>query len=461
MHYTSISNIRKVIDPLFLNDLKLEFETIDEIQIKGTRDKKFRQFQDKIASLHFLDPACGSGNFLTETYLCLRKLENKILERLYGAQVIFGMDGVNPIKVGIGQFAGIEINDFAVTVARTALWIAESQMMKETEAIVHMELDFLPLKTSAHIVEGNALQMNWGDVTDRKTLDYIMGNPPFVGYSLQSKEQKADIKSIYTDKKGKPYKTAGKIDFVAAWYFKAAEMMFGTKICTAFGSTNSITQGEQVAAVWKPLYERFEIHIDFAYQTFVWNSEAKDKAAVHCIIVGFSWKTNKNIRFIYMKDGVIKTADNISPYLFDSPVIFVESRNHPISNVPEILKGSSPVDGGNLLIDDEERNKLIKVEPNSSSYIKRFYGAREYLHNKKRWCLWLLQASPNDINSMPLIKEHVLRTRDFRLASKKAATRNYAAYPTRFMEIRQPSSEYILIPRHSSQNRKYIPCIIE
>ena len=287
MHYTSIENIHKVIDPLFMDDLDKEFEEIKALPHNKNRDKKLAEFQDKIANLNFLDPACGSGNFLTETYISLRKLENEILYELQKGQVTLGAV-TNPIKVSIGQFYGIEINDFAVTVAKTALWIAESQMIKKTEDIVHMDLDFLPLKTYANIVEGNALRINWEDIIPKEKLNYIMGNPPFVGYSLQTKEQKDDILSIYVDENGKPYKASGKIDYVAGWYFKSAVLMRNTNIKTALVSTNSITQGEQVAGVWKPLYDRFNIHIDFAHRTFRWDSESNSKAHVHCVIIGYS-----------------------------------------------------------------------------------------------------------------------------------------------------------------------------
>ena len=258
MHYTSIENIHKVIEPLFLDDLKAELANILEIKVNKTRLSRLEEFRNKLSSLTFLDPACGSGNFLTETYISLRRLENEALRAIYDGQKMFNLDGL--IKVGIHQFYGIEINDFAVTVAKTALWIAESQMMKETEEIVEHDLNFLPLKSYANITEANALRIDWADVVPKEKLSYIMGNPPFVGYSLQSKEQKANILSIYVDEKGKPYKTAGKIDYVAGWYFKASSLMHSTTIQTAFVSTNSITQGEQVASVWKPLFERFEVY---------------------------------------------------------------------------------------------------------------------------------------------------------------------------------------------------------
>ena len=350
MHYTSIENIHKVIDPLFLDGLRSELEEIKEIAVDKTRKARLDTFQSKLAGLTFLDPACGSGNFLTETYLSLRKLENEVL-RCATDQISMDLDGI--IQVSIGQFYGIEINDFAVTVAKTALWIAESQMMKETEDVVHMSLDFLPLKSYANITEGNALRLDWESVVPKDKLNYIMGNPPFVGYSLQSKGQKEDILSVYVDEKGKPYKTAGKIDYVSGWYFKAAQLMQGTDIRTAFVSTNSITQGEQVAGVWKPLYDRFGIHIDFAHRTFRWDSEASIKAHVHCVIVGFSPAPNQAPKRIYTMERY-QEAENINPYLLDAPNAFVDSRNKPICDVPLMTTGNRPADGGHLIIEADE-----------------------------------------------------------------------------------------------------------
>lgn len=454
MHYTSIENIHKVIDPLFLDDLKAELEEIKTLKVEKTRRERLQAYRKKLASLVFLDPAAGSGNFLTETYISLRRLENEALYEETHGQMMLGMDNV--IQVSIGQFYGIEINDFAVTVAKTALWIAESQMMQETEQLMQVSLDFLPLKSYANIVEGNALRLDWENVVPKEKLSYIMGNPPFVGYSLQSKEQKSDILSIYVDEKGKPYKTAGKIDYVAGWYFKATLLMQNTNIRTAFVSTNSITQGEQVAGVWKPLYDRFGIHIDFAHRTFRWDSEANLKAHVHCVIVGFSIaesKTNKRI----FDNGTEKIVKNINPFLIDAPSIFVTSRNKPLCDIPEMLKGSSPVDGGNLLLSNDEYEEIIKIEPQSEKYLKPFLGAKEYLHDVRRWCLWLEGVTPKELLKMPHVKKRIEEVQKFRHASNKAATKKYADYPTRFMELRQPKTNYILIPRHSSENRRYIP----
>lgn len=454
MHYTSIENIHKVIDPLFLDALQDEFARIKELKQAATVEKRLRAFQSKLADLVFLDPACGSGNFLTETYISLRRLENRVLKELLGAQIVLGALE-NPIQVSISQFYGIEINDFAVTVAKTALWIAESQMMKETEDIVNMNLDFLPLKTNAYITEANALRIAWESVVPKAKLNYIMGNPPFVGYSLQSKEQKADMLAIYVDEKGKPYKTAGKIDYVAGWYFKAAQLMHNTAVRTAFVSTNSITQGEQVASVWKPLYERFGVHIDFAHRTFRWDSEASLKAHVHCVIVGFSEAVNAAARIIY-DEGSVQKVENINAYLLDMPDLFIESRKKPICNVPEMQKGNIPVDDGNLIIEKDVYDDIHKDEV-VQKYCKKLLGAKEFLNNKSRYCLWLDGVSASELRKSDFIMKRLKQCADFRLKSPKAATRKCAETPWLFMENRQPNSEYILVPRHSSENRKYVP----
>lgn len=454
MHYTSIENIHKVIDPLFLDSLQDEFAQIKELKQAATVEKRLRAFQTKLAGLVFLDPACGSGNFLTETYISLRRLENRVLKELLGAQIVLGAFE-NPIQVSISQFYGIEINDFAVTVAKTALWIAESQMMKETEDIVNMNLDFLPLKTNAYITEANALRIDWESVVPKAKLNYIMGNPPFVGYSLQSKEQKADMLAIYVDEKGKPYKTAGKIDYVAGWYFKAAQLMQHTAVRTAFVSTNSITQGEQVAGVWKPLYERFDVHIDFAHRTFRWDSEASLKAHVHCVIVGFSEAINTAPRIIY-DEGSVQKVENINAYLLDMPDLFIESRKKPVCNVPEMQKGNIPVDGGNLIIEKDVYDDIYKDEV-VQKYCKKLLGAKEFLNNKSRYCLWLDGVSASELRKSDFIMKRLKQCADFRLKSPKAATRKCAETPWLFMENRQPNSEYILVPRHSSENRKYVP----
>ena len=458
MHYTSIENIHKVIDPLFMDELNEEFETIKELKQEKTKETKLIDFQKKLGSLKFLDPACGSGNFLTETYLSLRRLENEILKQLFkGGQMLIGFhDDWKPIEVSIEQFYGIEINDFASVVAKTALWIAESQMMKETEKLVEKQLNFLPLKSYANIVEGNALRIDWETVVPKNELNYIMGNPPFVGYSLQSKVQKDDILSIYVDEKGKPYKTAGKIDYVAGWYFKATLLMQNTNIRTAFVSTNSITQGEQVAGVWKTLYDRFGIHIDFAHRTFRWDSEATAKAHVHCVIVGFSIAENRKKRALYSSER-FQLVDNINAYLVEAADVFVESNKKPICDVPDMVYGNKPTDGGFLFLTVEEKDEALKKEPNIEKYLKKMYGAAEFINNKERYCLWLVGASPVEIRNSKFISDRVAKVKEFRLNSTKEATKASADTSTIFQEIRQPISEYVIVPRHSSENRRYIP----
>ncbi|ADU23733.1 DNA methyltransferase [Ruminococcus albus] len=456
MHYTSIENIHKVIDPLFLDELKAEFNTICETKVDKTRKAKLEQFRDKLASLTFLDPACGSGNFLTETYISLRRLENEALQVIHGGQMLIGGEGdFNPIKVGIGQFYGIEINDFAVTVAKTALWIAEAQMMHETEEIIQYTLDFLPLKSYANITEGNSLRIDWESVVPKDKLSYIMGNPPFVGYSLQSKSQKNDILCIYVDDKGNPYKTAGKIDYVAAWYFKASQLMVGTNIRTAFVSTNSITQGEQVAGVWKPLYDRFGIHIDFAHRTFRWDSEASLKAKVHCVIVGFSIAENKVDRRLF-DNGVEQIVKNINAYLVAANDVFIESRTKAICNIPKMLSGNRPTDGGYLILSPDEADELINKEPLSSKYIKRFMMGYEFINNVPRYCLWLVGASPAELNKMPIVKKRVQCCKEAREKSPDKGRQKLAATPTLFRETMNPKT-FIALPKVSSENRRYIP----
>lgn len=454
MHYTSIENIHKVIDPLFLDSLRDELAQIQEITVEKTRMAKLKAFQAKLAGLTFLDPACGSGNFLTETYLSLRRMENEVIGALHHDQITLDMD--NPIQVSINQFYGIEINDFAVTVARTALWIAESQMMKETEDVVHMSLDFLPLKTNASIVEGNALRLDWESVVPKDKLDYIMGNPPFVGYSLQSKEQKEDLLSIYVDEKGKPYKTAGKIDYVSGWYFKAAQLMQNSGIRTAFVSTNSITQGEQVAGVWKPLYDRFGIHIDFAHRTFRWDSEASLKAHVHCVIVGYSFKAPNQAKRLYTGDRH-QVVSNINPYLVDSETIFIQARNSPISDVPPLQNGGKPTEGGFLILSCQEMEDLLHAEPQAKQFIRPYMMGKDFIMRKPRYCLWLVGASPAVIKQCPSVIKRIEQVREYRLSSPKAATRKKAETPMLFDEVRECHTSYVAIPKVSSENRRYIP----
>ena len=449
MHYTSIENIHKVIDPLFLDDLKAELSEIRKVAVETTRKRRLKDFQQKLAGLKFLDPACGSGNFLTETYISLRKLENEALRSL-SDQIMLG-DVTNPIQVSIGQFYGIEINDFAVTVAKTALWIAESQMMKETEDIMHMSLDFLPLKSYANIVEGNALRLDWESVVPKQELNYIMGNPPFVGASMMTKEQKAEAVAIF----GK-IKFSNSIDYVGAWYYKAAEFAVETCIRIAFVSTNSITQGEQVAPLWETLYKRYCIHIDFAYRTFRWDSEANMKAHVHCVIIGFSTTKSGNIKHIYTDDR-IQTAENINPYLIDAPNVFISSRSTPICNIAPMVYGNKPTDGGHLILTKEEKNSVLLEEPKLDRWIKPYIGSVEFINKKVRYCFWLKGITPSELRASKILSARVEAVRKMRSESTAAPTRAKADTPHLFFFISQPAGNYLMVPRVSSQNRRYIP----
>ena len=446
MHYTSIENIHKVIDPLFLNDLRREFQETKAEPVQKARVRKLHAFQDKLASLTFFDPACGSGNFLTESYISLRRLENEVIKAIYSIEPLSAFD--NPIKVSINQFYGIEINDFAVTVATTALWISESQMMAETERIVHHDIDFLPLKSYANIHEGNALRTDWHEVCPNP--DYIIGNPPFVGASMMSKQQKKEITELFPKNR-----MAGVLDYVSGWYVKAAQMVQGTNIHCAFVSTNSICQGEQVAALWKPLKEHFGIHIDFAYRTFRWDSEANLKAHVHCVIVGFSCTDSKRERTIFDNGQQIK-ADNINAYLIDAPDIYVSRRSKPLCDVPLCTRGNQPTDGGNLIVEEKDIDDFINKEPNSKKFIKRLIGATEFINNKKRYCLWLVDATPAELRSMPLVMERINKVKEMRLESSFGPTRELANVPYRFRETWNPDT-YIVIPRVSSERRRYVP----
>ena len=459
MHYTSIENIHKVIDPLFLDELREEFANIRALTVAKTREQRLEDFQAKLASLSFLDPACGSGNFLTETYLSLRRLENEALKALIetrkgqtpGQRLLGDIGGgFEPIKVSISQFYGIEINDFACTVAKTALWIAESQMMKETEEVIYAKLDFLPLKTNANIIEGNALRIDWKTVVPKERLSFIMGNPPFVGARIMNAEQKQDVLSIFGN-----IKNVGNLDYVCCWYKKAADMVNGTTVRTALVSTNSISQGEQVADLWKPLFEQ-GVHIDFAYRTFQWDSEAKIKAHVHCVIIGFSTTPNPKKRLLYSGNRPL-IVDNINGYLLDADNIFVESRNKPLCDVPEIGIGNKPIDGGNYLFTEEEMQEFVRKEPRSEKYFKLWYGSYEFINRCPRHCLWLGDCPPDELRKMPECMKRVNAVKEFRLASKSAGTVKLAEKPLRFHVENMPQTTYIVIPKVSSEKRRYVP----
>lgn len=453
MHYTSIENIHKVIDPLFLDELKAELAEIKEIKALKTRNPKLRAFRRKLAKLKWLDPACGSGNFLTETYLSIRRLENEVIETLNQGQI--GMyfaddeESDDPILVSISQFYGIEINDFAVTVAKTALWIAESQMIKETERIIRTKIDFLPLKTNAFIHEGNALRIDWEEVCPKSELSYIMGNPPFVGVNYMSDSQRKDMDDVCNDIK------RGKLDYVACWYIKAASIMMGTNIRAALVSTNSITQGEQAIVLWNKLFQS-GVHIDFAHRTFIWDSEASSKAQVHCVIVGFSI-ANSSKECVIFENGIGSKAKQINGYLLDAPIVFIEERAKPLCNVQAIIRGSQATDDGNYLFTDEEKDEFLKKEPFADKYFRRFMMGKEFINNIKRWCLWMPDIAPNELRKLPYVMERVNAVRQFRLDSKNTQTKASAAIPWRFGQYRKPSKRYIAFAKVSSERRRYIP----
>ena len=458
MHYTSIESIHKVIDPLFLDDLRAELKEIRNITVLATQKRRLDSFQDKLAGLVFFDPACGSGNFLTETYLSLRRLENEVLRlrvqadrKLTDGQITFGFEQDSPIKVSIHQFYGIEINDFACAVAQTALWIAESQMMKETEDIIHTSMEFLPLKEYKGISEKNALRVDWADYVPVDRLSYIIGNPPFVGARIMSQAQKADVISIF----GEKWKNVGNLDYVCCWYKKAADLMAGRPIRAALVSTNSVCQGETVATMWGPLFDA-GVHIDFGHRTFIWDSEASDKAHVHCVIVGFSMAPNAAPRRIFDGNEEI-IAENINGYLVDAVNIFINSRSRSLCNVPSIGIGNKPIDGGNYLFEEEEMQAFIKKEAAAEKYFHPWYGSREFINRKPRYCLWLGACSPAELKRMPECMKRVQAVHDFRLASSSAGTRKIADKPTRFHVENMPATNYIVVPKVSSERRRYIP----
>lgn len=459
MHYTSVQNIHRLIDPLFLDALTDELDAILARPQGDRRARALADFQDKLASLRFLDPACGSGNFLTETYLSLRRLENRALEALFAGRRMMG-ELYNPIKVSINQFYGIEINDFAAVVATTALWISEAQMLAETERIVQQDISFLPLRTYNNICEGNALQTDWTSLCPKEELSYIIGNPPFVGARVMSAEQKADMDLVF----GKKWKNLGNIDYVGAWYKKAADLIAGTDIRCALVSTNSICQGENAANLWQPLMQDAGITLDFAYRTFRWDSEASIKAHVHCVILGFHAAAPaekaakpKADKMLVSESGAAQWVSHINAYLMPMQDIFIGSRSLPLCDVPSIGIGNKPIDGGNYLFTYEEMQEFIAQEPASAAYFRPWYGAQEFLHNKPRYCLWLGDCSPAQLRAMPQSMKRVEAVRQLRLASKSQGTRELADRPTRFHVENMPESNYLLIPRVSSERRAYVP----
>ena len=446
MHYTSIENIHKVIDPLFLDELKLELDEILKESVVKTKQRKLKEYRDKLATIVCLDPAAGSGNFLTESYLSLRRLENRVLQELQGGQMTFADTSASSvIKVSIGQFYGIEINDFAVTVARTALWIAENQMLQETENILFLHLDFLPLKSYPNIHEGNALRMDWREVVPSDKVKYIMGNPPFHGFTFMTTEQKSDMGELFPGVKN--------LDYVCGWYKKAHDYILGTRIEVAFVSTNSITQGETVSRFWEFMDG---VHINYAYRTFVWDSEASAKAHVHCVIISFAMFSRQK-KTIF--DGNVRIeATNINPYLIDGDNILVHSRNKPLCSVPKMIYGNKPADGGNLIIEESDYEDFIRDDPESQKFIRPLLGSAEYINNKKRWCLWLVGADPAEIKKCPLVLKRIEGCRQMRENSIAEGIRKFAVTPSLFAQRTQPvDKDFIIVPRVSSQARNYVP----
>ena len=447
MHYTSIENIHKLIDPLFLDSQTQELEEILTEKVERTKRKKLETFQTNLASLTFLDPACGSGNFLTETYISLRRLENRVIRELYKGQAMLGAF-INPVKVGIHQFYGIEINDFAVTVAKTALWIAESQMLAETEAIVQMDLDFLPLKSYTNIVEGNALRIDWESVVPKDKLSFIMGNPPFVGARWMSKEQKADVIDIF----GVKWPGVGDLDYVSCWFKKAADLVISTDVRVALVSTNSISQGGAVINLWKPLFDS-GININFAWRTFRWDSEASIKAHVHCVIIGFS-RRNDEPKTLFVNEQKKMVVDNINGNLLDAPNVFIEKRQKPISNVPQICLGEQPIDDGNFILTEQE---LCLCDNIALKYVRKFMMGKDFIDRKPRYCLWMKHINPTELKQSAFIKERVKNVKEFRLGSNRTSTLKAAETPYLFGAPFECVSDYIALPKVSSENRKYIP----
>ena len=452
MHYTSIANIHKVIDPLFLNDLRRELDEILEEKVERQRQKKLDAYQDRLASLTFLDPACGSGNFLTETYLSLRRLENEAISERSHGQSFLGFEEVNPIKVSIQQFYGIEINDFAVTVATTALWISEAQMLLETEKLIRRDIDFLPLKSYTNIVEGNALKVDWNDVIPKGEIDFIIGNPPFVGQAMRTKEQTEDLKEVFA-----PSKDYGKLDYVAGWFKKAADLIEGTNAEAAFVSSNSICQGESVNLFWQKLLGNC-LYINFAHNTFKWTSEAKSTAGVSCVIVGFSYKERKD-KLLFNGDKY-EIVEHINGYLKAAPDVFIKNRSKSINEgLAKVVQGSPPADDGRLLFSKSEREELVKRYPELDDVLLPFVGSREFINDTEytRYCLWLVGKRPADYAYIPELTERFRYVSEYRLNSPVDRIQKTADKPYLFTQNRQPETDYLLIPRVSSENRRYIP----
>lgn len=453
MHYTSIENIHKVIDPLFLNDLRTEFNKIQNMGNRNQRIARAKEFQTKLGDLKFFDPACGSGNFLTETYLSLRKMENQLLQIIYGNEPILGTDR-EIVQVKIQNFYGIEINDFAVSVARTAMWIAENQMLEQTKDTVYYNKNFLPLDSNDSIYEGNALRMNWEDIVKPYELNYIMGNPPFVGTKMMNESQKQDTKQILGS-----LKRYGVLDYVACWFKKASDYISNSTIHASFVATNSIIQGEQVPVLWKYIFSK-KIYINFAYKPFVWNNEAQNQAHVHCVIIGFSSVVNKD-KILYNSSNQISHCKNINGYLFDGNNVFITNRPAPLSNVPRMHNGCKLLDGGFYTLTSQERKEAISKDPYADKFIRPYLGAKNFIHGTARYCIWLKDANPKDIHQSPFILDRINKVAEFRSQQKSKDTQKYAKrpmLPTRLAYYSHDEhTDMLIVPATSSQRREYLP----
>jgi hypothetical protein len=447
-HYTSEGNILKLLRPLFLDDLRGEFE-----RVKSNRSQLI-EFHRRLRSLTFLDPACGCGNFLAIAYRELRELELEILRatRTPGQQIL---DVHTLIRLDVDQFYGIEIEEFPAQIAQVALWLTDHQMNQKVGDEFGIYYARIPLRSTPHIVHGNALQLEWDHVVPIEQLTYIFGNPPFIGKQHQSVQQKLDLAAVAAK-----IPNARVLDYVAAWYLKAVPLVRASSIRCAFVSTSSITQGEQVGVLWSDLLRR-GIKIQFAHRTFRWTNEARGMAAVHCVIIGFGGlEVPRKMLFEYeTPDGEPHgvQAANINPYLVDAPDVLLESRQVPLSPVPRMDFGSMPNDGGHLLLEDAEKAELLAKEPGAARWIRPFLGAEEFLNGTKRWCLWLVDIEPHELRALPEVSHRVAAVKATRLASAREGTRRRADFPGLFAEIRQPQSQYLLVPRHSSENRAVIP----
>jgi hypothetical protein len=446
-HYTSETNVLKIIKPLFLDELRAEFESCK------SNKTKLQEFHRKLASLKFLDPACGCGNILVITYRELRLLELDILHVLYKNKIVTSIETI--VYLDVDMMFGIEYEEFPARIAEVAMWLIDHQMNMLISIEFGKYFARLPLKKAATIVHGNALQIDWENVVPKKKLSYVIGNPPFLGHHLQNENQKKDLVNVL-----KGINASGVMDYVTAWYYKASLYIQGTNIKVAFVSTNSIAQGEQVGILWGYLLSNFKIKIHFAHRTFKWSNEAKGNAAVYCVIIGFANfdTTNKSIyeyEDIKGEPHLVK-AKNINPYLVDASDIIIENRSTPICNVPKMMYGSKPTDAGHFILNDAEKIDFIENEPQAEKYIKPFISAREFLNNEKRWCIWLVDAMPNELKDCPLVMQRVELVKKFRSESVAASTRNYQLH-TLFRQVTQPKSSYILLPIHSSENRKFIP----